>query len=210
MMHTRVLPELANSARSNTSALVQRSTSLIGCKTAGAVGRTCRRRHGKEAAERGSAASLSLSGHETRMSATGGIVAPAGTNILGATLATAGPATAASTCVGSGTRIAAAAHAACAAARAVTGCGAGSSRARTGAGTRAGSSTRSARSPCAARLRVGETDRRTGKQGTHGHRENCLSHVSTPFDVMLVKPSCLRMFLTTDHKLSHFVRNDVV
>lgn len=144
------------------------------------------------------------------MSATGGIVAPAGTNILGATLAAAGPATAGTTCVGSGTRIAAAAHTARAAARAVTGRGAGSSSARTGTRTRASSSTRSARSTCAARLRMGETDRRTGKQRTHGHRKNCLSHVSTPFDVMLVKPSCLRMFLRTDDKLSHFVRNDVV
>ncbi len=138
------------------------------------------------------------------MSATGGIVAPAGTNILGATLAAAGPAIAGGACVGSGTRIAAAAHAACAAARSITGRGAGSSSARTGAGTPAGSSTRPAR------LRVGETDRRTRKQRTQGHRENCLSHASTPFDVVLVKRGCLRMFLRADDKLSQFVRNDVV
>lgn len=208
MMHTRVLPELANSARSNTCAfgagadIVDRLEDtpvdvLLGGQT------NLQTPSWEEAAERGSAASLSLSGHETRMSATGGIVAPAGTNILGATLATAGPATAISTCVGSGTRIAAAAHAARAAARSVAGRGAGSSSAR----TRAGSSTRSARST---RLRMGVTDRRTGKQRTHGHRENCLSHVSTPFDVIPVKPSCVRMFLTADDKLSHFVRNDVV
>lgn len=145
-----------------------------------------------------SAAQQPLLMHEARLSAMGGIVAPTGTRRLGATLAAVGAT------VGAGTRIAStAAHAACAAARSVTGRGAGSSSARTSAG----SSTRSARST-AARLRVGETDRRTGKQRTQGHRENCLSHVSVPFDVVVVKASCTRMFLTADDKLSQFVRND--
>lgn len=114
------------------------------------------------------------------MSAAGGIVAPAGTNSLGATLA-------GSARVGSGTRIAtaigagaaarvacAAARAACAGVRSATGRASSRTSACSSAGTRARSS--STRSTCAARLRVGETDRPTGKQRAHGHRENCLAH----------------------------------
>lgn len=109
------------------------------------------------------------------MLATGWILASARTNILGAALAAVG------TSVGSGARSAStAACATCAAAGSATGPGACSCTCA-GAGTRA--------SPCpAARLRVGQTDRRTGKQRTYSHRENCLSHFSTPFDVDANQP----------------------
>lgn len=154
--------------------------------------RSARRHHGERLLGATRQPLHIISGHEGA-SAAGGIVAAAGMRGLRATLAAAGAA------IGSGSRGAtASAHATGAASR----CAAGSGT-RTGAAcSSAGAATRSSAGSSASTtcsttttLRVGEPDRRTGKQRTHGHRENCLSHVSAPFEVVPIKRRRARTFL---------------